>query len=229
MGGFGRRVQDPRVLLQVLLPEARRLAEGQEGAVKGQTALWEAAAPYYRDDNLKGVHVYLMPGGWCADVQFAEVPPGISNVLGTPVEQPLESEAHAMEQAKSLLAMIVVASRAPPLPGIGPVFLFHGYKIPIHQDLMDTIAGLPVGDNRDYVLGRLADVDAMLTPLSTDRMNGMSPDERKSLFVVSAMALAQGILRWPQRELKDGKLKGGPDEPDGRVPKATERSGPWTK
>lgn len=199
-----------RRLLRQLLPWARAEARKPEFEVKLGSALGETTAAYVREDNLDALMIYPAPkGGWHADVVLKHVPPGIPNVMGTRVEQPLRTRAEAEEAGKSLLIFMVKLCERAKSTG-DPVFLLHGWAFTLSLKVFELAlkampegAGGPSGgyETKEQAIERIEDVLAELCPDGFDgeAFNGWSPIRKARLLGVLTVAALTGVYVYPPR------------------------------
>src|SRR6476661_4921942 len=94
-----------RRLLQILLPRAKAKAAKDNPTYRPISALGRAQMPHLRIDNVEAVLIYQAPkGGWHGDVVLRKVPPGVPDILGSPVDNPRPTREMAVESTTALLA-----------------------------------------------------------------------------------------------------------------------------
>ena len=191
-------------LLKRVLPEATKESHGASGVPI--SPLGGAFFDHATVERLRGVHVYRGErGGWFGDLTFRDMPPGITSVIGTPVDMPCSSREEALGQATHLVAVLVAtdrvrASGARPGPPRDPVFLMGGTQITIKAAALAEIARL--GDpDEGYVSRRLDELMRRHAPdgrLEESSLDGLAPMEKAKFMAVVAMALLLGMGRWPE-------------------------------
>jgi hypothetical protein len=107
--------------LRELLPRAQRKAAqdpGNEIEWKAGSPVGELAGPYLRIENVTGVHIYALFGGWYSDLLFdaAKMPRASTTAIGTPMHTPHKTRDEAEENAVNLLSMVIANSRKPQQP-----------------------------------------------------------------------------------------------------------------
>ena len=115
--------------LDALLPWARAEAKKQGGEMRAISPVAQSQMGSLKSEaNLAGIAVYPGDlGGWHCDLIFQGLPPGVPDVWGTPVAEPLATRAEAEAHAKTLLVSALVAI-ATPKEEAPPVFkLYDGY------------------------------------------------------------------------------------------------------
>jgi hypothetical protein len=187
-----------RRLLQILLPVAR--AQASNHTYRPMSGLGRAQAPYLRIANVEAVLVYQAPkGGWHGDVLLHSVPPGVPNVLGTPVERPCPTRDMAVDVVTGLLAQIIGGEKEVDKIEIGPpIFLFHGYEIALVPELLAQIPGY---ETVEHALIRLAEIEKRLFPHGVPRGElNLGDDAGRWLLTVLHMAACSGVFRYPPKE-----------------------------
>lgn len=209
------RQSDPRTaagrrLLRILLPRAEERSKTAGYSWKPMSALGRAQSPYLRVDNIDAVMIYQAPkGGWHGDVVMKQVPVGIPNVLGTPVENPCPSREMAVDMAVSLLAQIIGGERikgAVPPPIALPAFLFHGYEVNLVSDILELIPGY---ESTEHALKRLGEIEHELFPVGVPHDELRLEDERfRSFMAVVHMAVKTGVYRYPPKRDSEPTAEG---------------------
>ena len=94
------QIRQGEALLATLLPECRaELARHSIGA-RPLSAVAQVQWRYFHERHLRAVCVYEGPkGGWYADLLLRDVPDGVPNAIGTPVQTP-----HATRDAARIFA-----------------------------------------------------------------------------------------------------------------------------
>ncbi len=202
---------DPMSLLRRLMPEAEARAAALSAmpgrGLVAQTGLFEAARAHCRIDTAVGVHIRRRPGGWVADVEFSNVPAGISNILGSPENNPLRTREDALDHAVNLLANLIVAKDEPRPHAVDPVFLYHGIAITVPQALLSTLAACRPDQDDSYAKRRLGDIDEALAPVTAEKLNALDEKTRIQVVTIATMALLSGVMRWPPAGAPDGAAR----------------------
>lgn len=184
--------------LQTLLPWAKAEARRAPAEVIQTSSLAAALAPYVTEANCDSLVVYRAPlGGWHADLIFKHVPPAIPNTMGSPVGNPLKTEAEAEEFAKRLLVMMLTAADRTP-PASDPVFLLYGQAVRlIPQELGET----PGYASFDAAIDRIEDILSLLFPegYTPERCAALSIEDTALLWGVLHMAALTGVYAYPAR------------------------------
>jgi Uncharacterized protein conserved in bacteria len=190
-------------MLKKLLPEAERLAATFDLSGKSMTPIMDALSPHLHITRVAGVHIYKGDkGGWFFDIVFKDLPPGLPTIIGQPSSMPCETREEAEKAATNMLAALV-QQRDKPLPDqveAEAVFQFDEVYIYIPTEIVASLerSGAP---DLGYVRQRLAEIrkafagDGVMTKEVVDRLND---DQMTRLYAVVAMAVAAGIIRWPE-------------------------------
>ncbi len=163
-----------------------------------------AVAPYVTEDNLDALMIYPAPkGGWHADIVLKETPPGIPNVMGTPVGRPCPTRADAEEIGKRLLvSMLILAARnqSPP-EKLSPVFTINGWAISLPAEAYDyALSEMPhMRNGYGTQLQAAARVEQILDKLCPEGFDGEAfgnwPAEKQAaLLTVLITATLSGLL-----------------------------------
>ena len=190
-----------RRLLRILLPQAKERATKEALIWQPMSALGRAQAPYLRLDNVDTVLIYqAAKGGWHGDVVLKQVPDGVPNVLGTPVENPCPTREMATDLVVNLLAQIIGTERAgnhPPLIAL-PAFLFHGYEVNLLSEILEQIPGY---ESVERALNRLAQMERELFPNGVpDSHLTLDGGDSRIFLAVIHMATKTGVFRYPAKE-----------------------------
>lgn len=204
------RRSDPQIiagrrLLQILLPRAKERLKDAEHSWQPMSALGRAQAPYLKIENVEAVMIYQAPkGGWHGDVVLKEVPDGVPNVLGTPVEHPCPTREMAVDMAIGLLVQIMATKELPP-PVALPAFLFHGCEIHLVSDILEQIPGY---ESVEHALKRLGEIEHELFPSGIPEEFTLKGEEAASLMAVVHMAAKNGVYRYPPKEDREPSPEG---------------------
>lgn len=196
-----------RRLLRDLLPAARAEAKKQAGEVGRKSALFEAVEPHVTEANLDALMIYQAPlGGWHADLVLRETPPGVPNVFGTSVSEPLATRADAERAARALLILAVELSltkknkKKPP-----PVFFLNDWTVPLIPELLALAPSFfpdETGGGYGSQLQAAAQIEQRLDELCPNGFNGLEfndwpLDKKARLLAVVHRAAVSGLFRYP--------------------------------
>jgi hypothetical protein len=204
-------IRHGRRVLEELLPWARAELDklGDKVSFKLESALGQATATYVTEDNLDALLIYRAPrGGWHADVLFKKVPPGVPNVMGTPVASPCRTRSEAEEMAKRLLVTVLSIARQNKAPSpADPVFKLYDYVFTIPPQLLPlALAVMP-----EYATGygsplqASARVEQALEALCPEGFDGATfsdwpHDKKAKLLAVLAISTLSGLYVYPMRQ-----------------------------
>jgi hypothetical protein len=203
-------------LLHEIMPKARQRAINMRAEVTSPLA--RAVESYMIEDNLAALVIYPAPlGGWFADVMLQNVPPGVSNILGTPVAHPLATYPEALNQGIDIVALIL----APKRPGIEneskapPIFLYYGSSFALFPELLELLdnqyAQYP---STETAHARIKEITLMLFPdrrrPSYERLAALSQHQLRILVSVLHIASLTGVMRYPAME---PGMPGDPHDP----------------
>ena len=200
-------------LLRELLPWARAELAKEHDYAEAETRLGEATLSYVTEDNLAALMIVRAPkGGWYADLVLKSVPPGVPNVIGTPVDTPLRTRAEAEERAKRTLVMALVVARrnAETKPqALPPVFTLCGWAIKLSPVVLPTALKLMPEGAAGYgtPLQAAGRVEATLDQLCPEGFDGEAfntwPREKQARLVgVLHVAALSGLYVFPMRQHK---------------------------
>lgn len=214
MGEASRRRQEDREGRQRLIAWLEQAKEDAKDVLKAEfgTPLGRTQSSYLSYDKLDQVRIYPAPkGGWHADVILKDLPPGIPNAMGTPVETPCKTREDAEKVGRGILAGVVAQieknGKQAPLP---PVFLLHGYSFPLVPKVFEAAAQLDFmgGYGSDLrAVARLEEVIDALFPdgFDVNQFNNFDNDRKATLLAVLHQCVLSGLFRYPMR--KDGELR----------------------
>lgn len=194
-----------RALLRKLLPDARKLLK-EEGnyEITPESNVGENSIPHYKIDHCVGIHIYEgSKGGWFADLQFENLPPGIPPVFGTPVALPHRTRAEAMDTAVKILALVLANDRpTPSAEETEIVFPFDGVVVHLPAQSFGKLQDkMPVLPTREQALERLnafRDEVCGGALLTHEAAQALPESLQARLLSVCAMAMLAGIVRFPE-------------------------------
>ena len=196
--------------LHALLPWARAEAKKQGGEMRAISPVAQSQMGNLKSEaNLAGIAVYPGDlGGWHCDLIFQGLPPGVPDVWGTPVAEPLATRAEAEAHAKHLLVSALMAI-AMPKEEAPPVFkLYDGYYTLDPQILVWVEKNRP--DSLHGIAGHAASLkrlEAFLAEVCPhDPMTELhafeswSPDRKATLLSILHTAAVNGLSFYPPRK-----------------------------
>ena len=93
----------PACRARVLTPDEPEVTYSFESMIA------KAQQPHVREKNLEALLIWPGErGGWIVDMVLRNVPPGIANTLGTPVQTPWRTEVEAEDHGRRLLEMALL-------------------------------------------------------------------------------------------------------------------------
>lgn len=173
-----------------------------------------------RRKNLAGLSIHQEAGhGWFADLLFKDLPPHLSNCIGTPNHQPLPSEAEARQAGIRLLAIALFTimrredpASVPTEPETDPDtcnFGFFGCWLSLPRKavaLTQAAASAWVSDGGSYdfsepaVRQRLDQIkQTCFGPGEVTRagLKALSSDHQEAITALCAIAVSIGLVRHP--------------------------------
>lgn len=208
------RDAEARRLLQQVLPWAREQLVAGEYSAGSESPLGETTFAHITEKKLDGLHIYQGPkGGWHADITFRNMPKGIPNAIGSPVESPFRTRAEAEEAGKRLVVMALEVARqnaeraATSKPD--PVFLLHDLQFKLSGELPSVLTHFMPELKDGYgsplqAAGRIESLLDEMCPNGFDADVFGKWDERKRmrLIVVLQAAVMSGLYVYPMRQDK---------------------------
>jgi hypothetical protein len=201
-----------------MLPRARAEARKDPRPMDITSGLGKALSVHFKEGNLDALLVYPAPkGGWHADVRFKNLPPGIPEVMGTPVSLPLVSMADAEKRVYDTLVVLLSTSAGQSSP---PVFILHGFEVTLSSKALNNLK--PIVDSfplemktPSYFLDLVSRTVAEAFPVgfSGDRLNNLDHASMVKLAAALTTAALGGVFRYPPRP----DLAPGESEPDPSV------------
>jgi len=135
---------EARRLLQEVLPWAREQLATADTRAESSSTLGETTFAHITEDKFEGLYIYQGPkGGWHADITFRNMPRGIANAIGSPVESPFRTRAEAEGAGKQLVVLALEVSRknaeraAAEKPD--PVFRLYDLEFKLRSDLPSAL------------------------------------------------------------------------------------------
>lgn len=175
--------------------------------IQPNSGLGENVFKYLHVDRLTGVHIYQGDkGGWFFDLTFKDLPDGVPNIIGTPNMYPHETRKEAEEAAVAMLANLVANAHKPPESSDDAVavFPFDDVEFKIPAKLLAALREIPGGPpDVDSVLRRLEEVRETCAGgrhLTAEVMEELTKDQQEQIYIVAAMAVLRGIVRFPAYE-----------------------------
>ncbi|MFG6572146.1 hypothetical protein ACGYLO_11130 [Sulfitobacter sp. 1A13353] len=232
-----KQMKDGRARLKRLLPEARAYARkamrNPDIQMQINTAKGMATQRFIRADNFRALVVYRTPRGWYADLLLKQVPPGVSDVMGTPMSMPHETREEAEEAAVHILqsmclqsimneGLVSDGSKA----DVRPFKLFN-ISMPLPGEAVDlcvpvmAITGQTVMEARTYALSRLEEACARIGIDETTTIEDMAdkPDaDHEEIFRLCCMTAATNCIEFPVSEWAAEEVLDDPK--DGSAPSA---------
>lgn len=203
MSGFTTlQMTEGWLLLRELLPQAR--ADMVKYQNHSQSRLADAMTPYLREDNFEAVIIYQdQNGGWIADLLLKQVPPGVSNALGTPVGFPHSTREEAVQSAIHMISSALLMGQTP-AANTEPVFFYYDSEISLIPHLLAKLEEMGGRyATREDALKRLEQITLTLFPAGFDfeRLQQISKDRDRMASLVSVihMSVMHGIMRYPER------------------------------
>jgi hypothetical protein len=172
------------------------------------SAAAKCAHPYLRRGNLAAVDVHEgRRGGWIGDVVFRNLPLGLANVLGTPVDSPCRTREEAVSQAVSIMASVLLAPdvELPAEPMAVIEFWDVSFNLPCElMALVDEAAKHNEVDT-GYALRRLEEMTEVYFPQREGVeavFKALPYDDQRMVMSVLLLASRYGVLRFPPREAR---------------------------
>jgi hypothetical protein len=190
--------------LLALLPSARaEAAKTDEGRVE-VGVLGSAQLAYLKEENFVSIEIYPAPlGGWHCDVLLANVPVGVPNVMGTPVQSPLATRDAAEAHSRTLLVTVLKLMQLPKPEKAEPYFLLYGVGLPLSQKAVEMCSQI----SHDAVELVIREALAEVCPEDAEHWDAhwehWSAAGRLELLRAVHMAAASGVFTYPLR--KDGR------------------------
>lgn len=193
--------------LRDLLPAAKAAVANDEGEVRATSAIATAMRGNVTEANFDAVVVVPAPlGGWHCDLMFKDVPPGVPNAIGSPVETPFRTRAEAEAHAKILLVTMLKLLQLPKGDPT-PVFQLYGCAFKMLPEAVESVRRV-LGDDelaygsREVAIERIRDILTELCPtgFNVDDFNKRWPPiARAKLLTVLHMSVLSGVFRYPPR------------------------------
>ena len=198
--------------LRAWLPAARAAVARADWQWRETSAIAKGMLPHISEDRLRAVCIYPAPlGGWHADIVLKNMPPGVPDVVGTPVGLPKATREEAEATARDLLQIVLATARqnatgsqhpAPP-----PAFILYGHPIRLAPALLAEFAATRPGqatssDRKAFALGLIAGILDEVGPEGFDGtvFLSWSPSRRAELLAAFHLAALAGVMRYPPLE-----------------------------
>jgi len=211
-----KQMKDGRARLKRLLPEARAYARkairDPNIQMKVNTTRAMATQRFIVVDNFRALVVYRTSRGWYADLLLKNVPPGVSDVMGTPLSMPHTTREEADEAAVLILnSMCLQSIMNEGVVGdvskgdVRPFALFNftrnlpGEAVDLCIPVM-AITGQTVLEARSYALARMEEACARIgidTSTTAKDMADMSDSDQEEIFRLCCMIAATGCVEFP--------------------------------
>lgn len=174
------------------------------------SGLFKSLLPHLTERSPRALHIYPAElGGWHSDVELRGMPPGVSNVIGSPVQEPLETREQALLHGRETIRMLLelAANKDEVLKrfevdSTGTIFSYHGYSFNLPLAALKMIASLGQVPPSDYVIGRLRDMDKLYLneqgEFDTARFDRASNSEKHQFMTVLCLSALTSRLRWPE-------------------------------
>lgn len=211
-----KQIADGRVYLAEILPKAKEeLATHPDMRGVANSALAKAAAPYYSESNMGFLIIHQVTTGWNVDLVFKKMPPGVSDVIGTPSDLPHRTREEAEEHALDLVAYALDLYRQHEgNPNkYPPAFALFNIPIDLTPAIYDAmIAELPEGfpiraisyGSTERAFDRIEEVLEEFLPgikrnpkLLSRRFNKLPKDDKIRIMSVLHIAALSGVTRYP--------------------------------
>lgn len=157
-----------------------------------------SAEAYWQLSKARGVHLYQEGGGWHADLEFKDLPPGVGTIIGTPA--PVATRAEAIESVVGMMSICAQRDSVPPPdPATGlRWFRFDEHEIPVDAgmlaDYMERAKSF--GVTRDDAVAQLMLMRSEIAgagPVTRDDWAAAPFETRYQACKVCCMAMALGI------------------------------------
>jgi hypothetical protein len=197
--------------LHALLPAARASVRRGEHRAGGASPILQAQQPWIRQENFGALVIYPAPlGGFHADLHLKYAPPGVSNVLGTPVQMPCRDRAEAETVAFAILCLALQLEADTKAAGAVPKgdrqFLFHSIALTlpaqVYNEALDAFPNVEAELSETAALERLDMLTATLFGGATptyERVTALSREAAASLQAACLVATLAGIFRYPPK------------------------------
>lgn len=153
---------------------------------------------YWQLSKAYGVHLYQEDGGWHADLEFKDLPPGIGTIIGTPA--PVATRAEAIECVVGMMSICAQRDSVPPPdPATGlRWFRFDEHEVPVDAGMLADYMkqARAFGVTREDAMAELMLMRseiAGLGPMTRDAWAETSFENRYQACKVCCMAMALGI------------------------------------
>lgn len=231
-----KQMKDGRSRLKRLLPEARAYARvairNPDIQMRVNTVKGMATQRYIQVENFRALVIYRTPRGWYADLLLKNVPPGVSDVMGTPMSMPHTNRDEAEEAAIQILQSMCLQSimneglvSDTSKGDVRPFKLFN-ISIPLPGETVDicvtviAITGQTILEARNYALGRMNETCARIgigEATSLEDMGGIPEADHEEIFRLCCMIAATGCVEYPLSEWDAEQMLDDPDQAEKRA------------
>lgn len=192
-----------KTALKRLIGRAYEIAE-DVGDFQAASSIGNMVSPWVTIDNVYGVHIYRNEvNGWIADIELKNTPPGVPNIMGTPVDLPKENRDACEDEAVNFLAMIIrEGSKAAPEKPETNVFVFHGFGIKVPHEMVVQLSEIKEAGGSDvdrgHVISRLKDMERKHGEITYEKLKALNKQDSIEIIAIAGMAIVEGMLRWPE-------------------------------
>lgn len=199
--------------LRQLLPWARAEARKRTTPPQTLSMIAKAQRPHFTEANLMALVIYpARLGGWHADLLLHRTPDGISDAIGTPVDQPCRTRNEAEERGKNLLATALqfceqnAKDAAVRLAEIPPHIIINGWPVPLMPEIYATMANaMPDLFNQHEEPAEAAQRLGLALaeapgPFHPDLFESWDHDIKRNVMAAAHMAALVGVYRFPPRQ-----------------------------
>ncbi|MNU48751.1 hypothetical protein D3C71_376760 [compost metagenome] len=188
--------------LERLMKEIETVPRSDNMGMEAISGVAKASQYFMRLENVIEVHIYSEgPERWYADLCFKDVPPGYSNVIGTPVKSPVRTHEEATDFAKAMLLML--RDSAPPEKRPDEiVFPFDSVDLTIPEEMYQHLVSLREEMKQDFSNEYITDLMERARTriggkITADRFNSAEQDDKIFVLMAATMCSLAGNIRWP--------------------------------
>ncbi len=195
-----------KLLLQQLIPVSQKEIENNpQMHTEAMSSLGRNTSAFVTMENLESIVIYQAPlGGWHADVLLKNVPPGIPNVMGSPVAAPFKTKEQAFEGAQHILTAVLLLMKYEKPKEVNPTFHFFDYVFTLNQEIFNNLREKGLSSEKFM---KSSCIDMMDDFMSTFFPNGYKNDydkwdsKIKQLFLtIIHMNVFAGNYHYPPRQ-----------------------------